>query len=206
MTVQVVSQVARASSSELPTLMRTVYSAVALIQLEGIVIAPACLGTYAFQSEVGLMGAALLCWTAAIVTYYACQCRCCGSFAYCRQGQHDRCAPPRTDCDRKGRRARQLPVRHDGGGSASRLSTARRLCTAPRSQAPQTQYRFRCSRQTRTTCASRASTPLRASLAIVCLVVYAMGLPLLTSSSGSGATWLPASARSPCPARRSPEA
>ena len=71
MTVQVVSQVSR-STLTLPALLQVVYGGVALIQLEGIVSAPSCVGTYPFATEVGIMSMAIACWVVTVLIYYAC--------------------------------------------------------------------------------------------------------------------------------------
>lgn len=58
--VQTLSQVARVSSSRLPVLLRATFRAVALIQLQGIVLPPACTGVFAFQQEVIVIGIGML--------------------------------------------------------------------------------------------------------------------------------------------------
>lgn len=178
MTVQVVSQVARASSSELPTLMRTVYSAVALIQLEGIVIAPACLGTYAFESEVGLMGAALLCWTAAIVTYYACQCRCCGSLRIAGKVSMTGAlllapiaiekAVVLVNCQFATMTGVAITALDGGDSYGAKISSSTDLVSLPLLSSDPYYVCF------------AGQHAIAGIMAIVCLVVYAMGLPLLT--------------------------
>jgi hypothetical protein len=54
MTVQIVSQVSRVVSTSVPPLLATVYRGVALIQLQGIVLPPACTGAYPFEQEVAI--------------------------------------------------------------------------------------------------------------------------------------------------------
>jgi hypothetical protein len=54
MTVQIVSQVSRVVSTSVPPLLATIYRGVALIQLQGIILPPACTGAYAFEQEVAI--------------------------------------------------------------------------------------------------------------------------------------------------------
>ena len=54
-TIQIVSQVSRVASPSLPPLMKAVYAGVSLIQLQGILLPPACTGAYAFETEVSLL-------------------------------------------------------------------------------------------------------------------------------------------------------
>lgn len=68
-TPQVVSQVARVSSASLPPLMRSLYTAVSVLQLQGIVLPPACTGAYPFELEASLLATTLGLLLTVYVTY-----------------------------------------------------------------------------------------------------------------------------------------
>ena len=51
--VQTVSQAAPASAASLPPLLATVFRGIAVLQLDGVLLPPACTGAYAFESQVG---------------------------------------------------------------------------------------------------------------------------------------------------------
>lgn len=50
--LQVVSDVAVASSQSLPPYLAALYARVVVLQLQGVLLPAACTGSYAFQSEV----------------------------------------------------------------------------------------------------------------------------------------------------------
>ena len=66
--VQTVSQAAPASAASLPPLLATVFRGIAVLQLDGVLLPPACTGAYAFESQVGRT-VALLCSTLSAVIY-----------------------------------------------------------------------------------------------------------------------------------------
>jgi hypothetical protein len=57
--VQTVAQAAPPSSSSLPSFIKTIFRSIQAIQLQGIVLPPACTGEYAFAAEVTVMSLAL---------------------------------------------------------------------------------------------------------------------------------------------------
>lgn len=67
---QVVSNAGAVTAASLPPLIRRLYSAVAALQLEGVLLPPACTGAYPFEQEASLMALALSCWGGAVVAYY----------------------------------------------------------------------------------------------------------------------------------------
>ena len=54
--LQTVSQAAPASAASLPPLLATIFRGVAVLQLDGVLLPPACTGAYAFESEVRRRG------------------------------------------------------------------------------------------------------------------------------------------------------
>lgn len=68
--LQVVSDAAALVSPSLPPLIARLYTSVAVLQLQGILIPPACTGSHPFEIELSTMGAALALWGIAIVIYY----------------------------------------------------------------------------------------------------------------------------------------
>ena len=52
--LQTVSQAAPASAAALPPFLATLFRGVAVLQLDGVLLPPACTGAYAFESEVNL--------------------------------------------------------------------------------------------------------------------------------------------------------
>lgn len=61
--LQTVSQAAPAFDSSLPSALTTLFNGLAALQVQGILLPSACTGSYAFQTEVGVMGTAF-CTTA----------------------------------------------------------------------------------------------------------------------------------------------
>ena len=53
--LQTVSQAAPASAAALPPFLATLFRGVAVLQLDGVLLPPACTGAYAFESEVRVM-------------------------------------------------------------------------------------------------------------------------------------------------------
>ena len=68
---QVVSDAAMVVSPSLPALIARLYSVVAVLQLQGVLLPPACTGAAPFETEYSTMGAALGLWLAAVCIYYA---------------------------------------------------------------------------------------------------------------------------------------
>ena len=58
-------------SPSLPALIARLYSLVAVLQLQGVLLPPACTGAAPFETEYSTMGAALGLWLAAVCIYYA---------------------------------------------------------------------------------------------------------------------------------------
>lgn len=50
--LQTVSQAASASAAALPPFLATMFRGVAVLQLDGVLLPPACTGSYAFESQV----------------------------------------------------------------------------------------------------------------------------------------------------------
>lgn len=59
---QVVSNVAQDCSSRLPGVLRSLYAGVALLQLQGVSLPPACLDGYPFSNDVAILGLAVGAW------------------------------------------------------------------------------------------------------------------------------------------------
>jgi len=57
--LQTVSQAAPVSSAALPPALSAVFGGLAALQVQGLLLSSACLGEYAFTTEVGIMGTAL---------------------------------------------------------------------------------------------------------------------------------------------------
>ena len=53
--LQTVSQAAPASAAALPPFLATLFRGVAVLQLDGVLLPPACTGAYAFESDVRSM-------------------------------------------------------------------------------------------------------------------------------------------------------
>lgn len=68
---QVVSNAATVSSPSLVPLLASFFRAAAVLQLEGVLLPPACTGAYPFESEVSLMILAVFAWTLCITMYYS---------------------------------------------------------------------------------------------------------------------------------------
>lgn len=58
-------------SPSLPLLVARLYRAVAVLQLQGVLLPPACVGSPPFESELSTLGVALALWGVAIFVYYA---------------------------------------------------------------------------------------------------------------------------------------
>ena len=69
--LQVVSSAATVSSPSLAPLLASLFRAAAALQLQGVLMPPACTGAYPFESEVSLMGLALCAWLLCIAMYYS---------------------------------------------------------------------------------------------------------------------------------------
>ena len=52
--LQTVSQAAPASADALPSFLATIFRGIAVLQLDGVLLPPACTGAYAFESQVGV--------------------------------------------------------------------------------------------------------------------------------------------------------
>jgi len=57
--LQTVSQASPASAASLPPALAVLFRGLAALQVEGVLLASACTGDYAFQTEAGVMGTAL---------------------------------------------------------------------------------------------------------------------------------------------------
>jgi len=57
--LQTVSQAAPVSAASLPTFLGTLFRGLAVLRVEGLLLASGCTGEYAFQTDVGVMGTAL---------------------------------------------------------------------------------------------------------------------------------------------------
>lgn len=64
------SDAAEAVSPSLPPLIARLYSAVAVLQLQGILLPPACTGSLPFGTELSTLGAALGLWGVTVAIYY----------------------------------------------------------------------------------------------------------------------------------------
>lgn len=69
-TLQVVSDAASVDSPSLPSLLRALYSVLAVLQFQGILLSPACTGGTPFQTELCTMGIALSPWIVTLLMYY----------------------------------------------------------------------------------------------------------------------------------------
>lgn len=69
--MQVVSNSATLSSPSLVPIIASLFRAAAVMQLQGVLMPPACTGAYPFESEVSLMGIALGAWIICIAAYYS---------------------------------------------------------------------------------------------------------------------------------------
>jgi len=72
--LQTVSQAAPASSASLPPALGALFRGLATLRVEGVLLPSGCLGEYAFQTEVGVMGTALGC-VLVIAGVWACAAR-----------------------------------------------------------------------------------------------------------------------------------
>jgi hypothetical protein len=79
MTAQVVSNAATVSSTTLPPLLASLYRAIAVLQLHGVLLPPACTGAYPFETQVEIICAALGAWFLAVAVYYS-RAGCCVRF------------------------------------------------------------------------------------------------------------------------------
>jgi hypothetical protein len=68
-TAQAVSQVAVVTSGSLPHVMVTFFGAFEVLNLQGLLLPPACSGAYPFETEVAVMGAALGLTVITVVAY-----------------------------------------------------------------------------------------------------------------------------------------
>ena len=68
---QVISDVAAVASPSLPPLLRSLYSSVAVLQLQGALLPPACTGAYPFETQAITLSIANAAWLVAAVVYYA---------------------------------------------------------------------------------------------------------------------------------------
>lgn len=70
MCAQVLSDVASVPSPTLPSLIFELYRNVAVLQMQGVLMSPACSGASPFESEISIMSVALVLWLVTVVIYY----------------------------------------------------------------------------------------------------------------------------------------